>query len=531
MSKVVHVTDPAKAKPISQSEYDKEVRKGNILETKKDFRQELTDKFVAALEEGKIPWQRPWNEVATPLSPPRNAISEQQYKGGNRLILTLTQMDRNYPDPRWLTFNQAKELGGSVAKGEKGMQIEFWREKPFFERKDVEVKMHGTPVQILSEKDGIATTAGGGQYPTSLMSVHHDGKEYGWGQAERRLNTLVAQTHTIFNVQQCKDLNIEPLAPAPESKLPMHERGELLIEGMKKDGVRFVEAPNRAFYRSASDTISLPPREHFTSEAAYYGTALHESAHATGNENRLNRNVGKNEFGSEGYAKEELVAEMTSAFLAAETGIPHDVEDHKAYIQSWTQALKNDKNEIFRAAKLADQAANYMHDKAHEAQLEKAAQAMSIEMPGLDGLSNSDITLGSYKPFPDSRVYVEHGLISVDSNEEGRIVSFGSSKALEEAASEFGLSGDDIKVAHAIEYRQKEALRLSREAGDRFDGIETPEEAQARNAYREAEMPMKQCSIPDEELDKKLAEIENRIQASERANSKQEPEPELEYGR
>lgn len=359
-------------------------------EIKKDFRQELTDKFVAALEEGRIPWQRPWNETAIPLSAPINAISEKSYQGGNRLVLTLTQMDKNYLDPRWVTFNQAKTLGGSVAKGEKGTQIEFWREKPFFERKDVDVKLGGSPVKVMSEKDDQVTLAGGRTAPVSAFTVHHDGKEYGWGQAERKLNTLVGQTHTLFNVGQCQDLKIEPMTPTPESKMPMHERGELLLEGMKNDGVRFVESPNRAFYRSASDTISLPPRDDFKSEAMFYGTALHESAHATGNEKRLNRDVGKHEFGSEGYAKEELVAEMTSAFLATETGIPHDMEDHKAYIQSWASALKNDKNEIFRAAKLADQAANYMHDRAREAQLEKTNE-MSNELEKFAGIETEPL--------------------------------------------------------------------------------------------------------------------------------------------
>lgn len=162
---------------------------------------------------------------------------------------------------------------------------------------------------------------------------------------------------------------------------------------MKKDGVRFVEAPNRAFYRSASDTISLPPRDDFKSEALFYGTALHESAHATGNEKRLNRDVGKNEFGSEGYAKEELVAEMTSAFLAAETGIPHDMEDHKAYIQSWASALKNDKNEIFRAAKLADQAANYMHDRAREVQIEKTQGQGQVQEVSKAGVLSPEAAL------------------------------------------------------------------------------------------------------------------------------------------
>lgn len=567
-------------------------------EVKKDFRQELTDKFVAALEEGRIPWQRPWNESAIPLSAPINAISEKPYQGGNRLVLTLTQMDKNYLDPRWVTFNQAKTLGGSVAKGEKGTQIEFWREKPFFERKDVDVKLGGSTVKVMSEKDGQVTLAGGRTAPVSAFAVHHDGKEYGWGQAERKLNTLVSQTHTLFNVGQCQDLQIEPLAPTPESKMPMHERGELLLEGMKQDGVRFVEAPNRAFYRSASDTISLPPRDDFKSEALFYGTALHESAHATGNEKRLNRDVGKNEFGSEGYAKEELVAEMTSAFLAAETGIPHDMEDHKAYIQSWASALKNDKNEIFRAAKLADQAANYMHDRAREVQIEKTqgqgqvqevskadvlspeaalretwtAQGVSAEkqddliqmiaakaMPGamvgpfkvgaqleqafnpgvspsadvdamlamdrakmeagtrtrisesvmaradrelasgkidqaahdrvaenhkkpvlsgMDGLSSHDVLMGDYKPSPDSRVYVERGMLTIDHDDQK--ISFGGAKALSDASVEYGLSNKDMLTADAIELRQSEAHEIevskSKDNEARLDALEHEQE-------------------------------------------------------
>lgn len=506
------------------------------FEVKKDFRQELTDKFVAALEQGKLPWQRPWNDVAVPLSAPTNAISGKQYQGGNRLVLTLTQMDKSYTDPRWVTFNQAKELGGSVAKGEKGTQIEFWREKPFFERKDVEVKLGGSAVKVMSEKDGQVTLAGGRTAPTSAFVVSHDGKEYGWGQAERRLNTLVGQTHTIFNVGQCRDLQIEPLAPTPESKMPMHERGELLLEGMKKDGVRFIEAPNRAFYRSASDTISLPPRDHFKSEAMFYGTALHESAHATGNEKRLNRDVGKNEFGSEGYAKEELVAEMTSAFLAAETGIPHDMDEHTAYIQSWAEALKNDKNELFRAAKMADQAANYMHDRAREVQIERAQgqeQEVSKEidvdaqlakdhaameagtrarisghvmqradgelasgkidqevydrisathaapvLSGMDGLSDNKIIMGNYKPSSDSNIYVERGMLTIDHCDQK--VSFGSAKAMEAASEEYGLTNKDLLVADAVEIRQTEAREVEMAKGKQrdaqMDEIEQEEE-------------------------------------------------------
>ena len=341
----------------------------------RDFRQELTDKFVAALDEGKIPWERPWDEVGISARP-RNAVSGHEYTGANRMVLTLTQLDQKYADPRWLTFNQARNLGGGVEKGQKGTPIEFWSEKPFYTRKDVDISLHGTPVKVIGEKDGEVKLAGNRTARTGDLDIKHDGKDYGWGQAERKLNILVSQVHTLFNVEQCRDLDIKPFDKGAEKLgrvfTPV-ERGEQLMAAMAKDGVCFAEAPNRAFYQPMADSISLPPREHFKSPEAFYGTALHECGHATGHESRLNRSI-QNPFGSIAYAKEELVAEMTSAFLAAETGIPRDLDDHKAYIQSWADVLRNDKNELFRAAKQAGLAADYMIVKEQALAIEVSAE-------------------------------------------------------------------------------------------------------------------------------------------------------------
>ena len=341
----------------------------------RDFRQELTDKFVAALDEGRIPWERPWDEVGISARP-RNAVSGHEYTGANRMVLTLTQLDQKYADPRWLTFNQARNLGGGVEKGQKGTPIEFWSEKPFYTRKDVDISQNGIPVKVIGEKDGEVKLAGNRTARTGDLNIKHDGKDYGWGQAERRLNILVSQVHTLFNVEQCRDLNIMPIdkvAEKPGRVFTPVERGEQLMAAMAKDGVRFVESPNQAFYQPMADSISLPPREHFKSPETFYGTALHECGHATGHESRLNRSI-QNPFGSIAYAKEELVAEMTSAFLAAETGIPHDPDDHKAYIQSWADVLRNDKNELFRAAKQAGLAADYMIAKEQALAIEVSAE-------------------------------------------------------------------------------------------------------------------------------------------------------------
>ena len=341
----------------------------------RDFRQELTDKFVVALDEGKIPWERPWDEVGISARP-RNAVSGHEYTGANRMVLTLTQLDQKYDDPRWLTFNQARNLGGGVEKGQKGTPIEFWSEKPFYTRKDVDISLHGAPVKVIGEKDGAVMLAGNRTARTGDLDIKHDSKNYGWGQAERKLNILVSQVHTLFNVEQCQDLDIKPFdkgAEKPGRVFTPVERGEQLMAAMAKDGVRFAEAPNHAFYQPMADSISLPPREHFKSPETFYGTALHECGHATGHESRLNRSI-QNPFGSIAYAKEELVAEMTSAFLGAETGIPRDLDDHKAYIQSWADVLRNDKNELFRAAKQAGLAADYMIAKEQALAIEVSAE-------------------------------------------------------------------------------------------------------------------------------------------------------------
>jgi hypothetical protein len=174
----------------------------------------------------------------------------------------------------------------------------------------------------------------------------------------------------VFNAEQCTGLKIEPLK-APDNKIPVVDRAEQLMTAMQEDGVRFATHPQHAFYSPKRDEVSLPPRESFKSVEGYYGTALHEIGHATGAQQRLNREgiTGGHRFGSEGYAKEELRAELFSTFMAAETGIPHDEEQHKAYVQSWAKVLKQDKNEIFRAAAEASKAVDYVLARERDLQI------------------------------------------------------------------------------------------------------------------------------------------------------------------
>ena len=350
----------------------------------RDLRQEITDRMVAALGEGRIPWEKPWQSLDHGL--PRNVASGREYRGGNRLILMLEQMDRGYADSRFGTMKQINELGGRVKKGERGIPVELWKEQPFWERRDVTVTAaYGHRVKVFGEERGAVLA---GAYsdkeptlrlnPDDLRVVHHPSgrpeQSMSWKDAHG-LDVMVGRVFTVFNVEQTDGMKIEPLAKA-EQRFDVAWRGEAIKAAMERDGLQFGEHPKFAFYSPKRDAVSVPPRGQFPDEKGYYGTLLHEIGHATGAEKRLNREgiTGNHRFGSEGYAKEELRAELFSVFMAAQTGIAHDETQHKAYIQSWAEALKKDKNEIFRAAAEAGKAVDYVLDKERAIELERNAE-------------------------------------------------------------------------------------------------------------------------------------------------------------
>ncbi len=350
-------------------------------EGKRDLRQEITDRFVAALEQNRIPWERPWENLQH--GAPRNMASGKPYHGGNQMLLLMTQMDNSYADPRFGTVKQINELGGRVKKGEHGHPVELWKNEPFWERRDVTVTMNGHPVKVFDQR-GPAVDVGSlaDKKPTMLTSIKdlkisHKGQDLSWQEAHN-LDRVVSKTYVVFNAEQCSGLNLEPL-PVPDNTVQPIERGEKLMQVMVKDGVAFKQHAE-AFYSPTKDEIYLPPHEAFKTQEGYYGTALHEIGHATGAAQRMNREgiTGGHRFGSEEYAKEELRAELFSTFMAAETGIPHDEEQHKAYVQSWAEVLKKDKNELFRAASEAGKAADYVLAKERELQAKKTQTAEQI---------------------------------------------------------------------------------------------------------------------------------------------------------
>ncbi len=276
----------------------------------RDFRQEVTDNIVRMLERGVAPWHKPWEPGASSLGIPFNPNSERAYRGGNAIHLMATGLQRGYEDPRWMSYKQASDNGWQVRRGEKGTQIEYWE------------------VKQASDK-----TQPGGTEP---------------GNADTEKSRLIHRVYTVFNAQQIE--RIPPHAPKQQTTFEAVQAGEQIL---KNSGANIAhDQANRAFYSRSQDSIHLPPKDAFKDAPAYYGTALHELAHWTGHPSRLDRSTltESYRFGDANYAKEELRAELASVFLAAQRGIPHDPEQHAAYVNSWIGALKHDKNEIFRAA-------------------------------------------------------------------------------------------------------------------------------------------------------------------------------------
>jgi antirestriction protein ArdC len=296
---------------------------------RRDFRREVTDRIINMLENGVAPWQKPWNPADASLDMPINPTTGKAYRGGNAVHLMATGLLRGYGDPRWMTYRQAAGLAWQVRKGEKGTQIEFW---------EVNAARHTRSEPIRSDE-------GDGHQPADERD-------------EGRSTRLIHRVYTVFNAKQ-----IEGIPELTAKQRTVCEVVEVAEHILNNCGATILhDQANRAFYHRASDSIHLPPKQAFHHAAGYYGTALHELAHWTGHPSRLDRAT-LNEtyrFGDVSYAKEELRAELASVFLAAELGIPHDPGQHAAYVTSWISVLKQDKNEIFRAAHDASRAADFL---------------------------------------------------------------------------------------------------------------------------------------------------------------------------
>lgn len=282
-----------------------------------DFRKELTARIIQQLEAGTAPWVKPWDENKPLLGMPYNAVSERPYHGGNCLWLQC----QPYDDPRWCTYKQAQQQGWQVNRGEKATVVEYWQWEE--QQKDES----GQVIQVRLEQPRVFYAR-------------------------------------IFNVQQMQKVPL--LQPTSGYQWQPEEEAERILRNANPK--LFHDQQDRAFYSPARDEIHLPARELFPSAMMYYATALHELGHWTGHSSRIGRDLA-NTFGSQDYAREELRAELSSFFLSARIGIPHDPGQHAAYIDSWIKVLREDHNEIFRAAKDAEQIAEYVLEFQQEKHL------------------------------------------------------------------------------------------------------------------------------------------------------------------
>lgn len=278
---------------------------------------DITNKIIAELEAGRVPWVQPWGTAAAkaPLAMPANAATGRGYSGINVLILWGAVIEHGFPVQSWLTFRQALSLGGHVRKGE-----------------------HGTTV-VYADR-----------------FIPDDEKQRARETGEDAQAIPFLKRFTVFNVAQCEDLpdDLAAAPPAPEPGL-IEPAVDALI---KATGIDFRIGGNRAFYVPALDYVQVPPPQAYFEPIDWHRTALHELGHATGHASRLGRDLG-GAFGTKKYAFEELVAEMNAAFCCASLGIVPTVR-HADYLASWLEVLREDNRAIVRAASQASKAADWL---------------------------------------------------------------------------------------------------------------------------------------------------------------------------
>ena len=287
------------------------------------YRREIVKELSEALEKGTAPWQKPWREVKAEW--PVNAATGDAYGWHNAMRLFTRAKRMGYTDPRWITYNQALDIGGHVKVGERGTRIIFFAE----DRKPIK------------DENGHYARNPDGTIKYGVMGIR------------------VMRPYFVFNASQVSGIPVyRPTTQEHESPEECGKAERILSES----GAEITFGGNSAYYNFIDDYIRLPKRFQFSTAADYYATALHELSHWTGHESRLNRGFRCDES-EEDYAFEELVAEISSMFVSAETGIDQTQEhfdNHAAYVDSWIRRIRNDNQAYFKAVKLAGNAAEYI---------------------------------------------------------------------------------------------------------------------------------------------------------------------------
>jgi len=285
---------------------------------RQDVYTRITGQIIQSLEQGVRPWTKPWNadNAAGRITRPLRH-NGQPYSGINILMLWGAAVESGFGAPTWMTFKQAVEFNAHVRKGEKGTLVVY--------------------ANKITKTDSDA-----------------DGNE-----VEREIPFL--KGYTVFNVEQIDGLP-EAYYSKPEPKMTGPERIEHADAFFSATGADVRYRGGRAFYAMESDYIQIPPRESSVDAECFYAPPAHGGPHWPRHSTRLERDFGRKVWGDEGYAREELVAELGAAFLCADLELTPEVrEDHACYISTWLEVLKNDKRAIFQAASHAQRAVDFLH--------------------------------------------------------------------------------------------------------------------------------------------------------------------------
>jgi len=285
--------------------------------------QEVTERIVHEMEQGVENWQKTWGSTM-----PRNLSSKRDYNGINTFLLWLEQRDNGYATGDWLSFRQAKAMGGVVKKGEKGTRIVFFKRL----EKEVENEHGDTEIRHI----------------------------------------LMAKYSYVFNISQIDGIDQQKMMEAQRE----HQEAQMLIDD---SGATMIGG--QPSFSPKEDVIRMPDKASFNTLDDYYATALHELVHWSGHETRLNRDFeSSKQWGDQAYGAEELVAELGSAFLSAKCGIQGKLQ-HAEYLNSWIIVLKNDNRAIFAAASKAREASEYIHELSLEKQQSRVReQADEVEI-------------------------------------------------------------------------------------------------------------------------------------------------------
>jgi antirestriction protein ArdC len=297
----------------------------------KELMTQVTEKIVQMLSEGDVErWTKPWRQFGAP----RNLLTGRRYSGPvNLLLLQLSMMKSDFQYPAWATYLQIQEAGGHVLSGQKATTIVFW--------KPLDNENQAPAEQTEISKDNLTEPAG-------------------------RKPGFVLQQFSVFNLDQTNLDAKETLQRLGMELRPLTTDAE--VEAfISKMGAHIIHRGDSAHYDRRDDKIVMPLREAFQSIQDYYSTVMHELVHWTGHANRLNRNL-DGHFGSENYAREEIIAELGSLYLCSELGIAGKLQ-HKEYLHSWLSILKKDCREIFRLSGKAQEAAEWLLNQS----LQKAA--------------------------------------------------------------------------------------------------------------------------------------------------------------